>query len=394
MSKISQIVQAFVLSPLLWGGLSALAFYSALDAGYMKHPLIDRYLAGHWTAMVCMSMFFVGLAALVLKGMQLVTEFETLRSTMLDPIPVTGQPISYCSVLLERLAKLPAGWQRTYLVGRLRAAIDHVGRKDSSETLEDQLRDLADADYQRKHASYGVARIVVWAIPFIGCLGTVIGIGAAVANLPAEASDGSFAGIVSGLGMVFDTTALALALSVVLMVIQYDIEQIEGRLLMAVDARANAELIGRFQVDASPHDAPYDTMRELANTMVVATENLVKRQSELWEMGVQEANKRWTDQSAAGSEQLEALVSGALAKVLGGAGGTNLNFDSGHSEFAPPPHVSLVSHEDLLHERDVMLEIVEMTRQGSRNWPVRKSRYFKPKQSSEADFNGSWLDRS
>jgi len=392
MSNIYKTAQAVILSPLLWGSLAAVAFYGVLDAGYVDHPLVLRYLAGHWTAMVCVTMFFIGLAALVLKALHLVGEFETLRATILDPIPPDGQPVSQCGLLLERLQKLPAGWQQTYLVARLREAIEYVRRKDSAESLDDQLRDLVDADYQRKHASYGVARIVIWAIPFIGCLGTVIGIGAAVANLPADASDSSLSGIVSGLGMVFDTTALALALSVALMVVQFMIEQVEGRLLLAVDARVNAEIVGRFQVAANPNDAPYDTMRELADTMVMATENLIKRQSELWEMGVHEANKRWTDQSSESAQQMEALVAGAVAKALGG-GGVNVGFDPGHGEFAPP-HVSFVSHEDLAREREVLLELIEITREGSTNWPVRKSRHFKPKKLGDEIFNASWIDRS
>jgi hypothetical protein len=40
-------------------------------------------------------MFFIGLSSLLLKGLHLISEFETLRATMLDPIPPDGQPVSH-----------------------------------------------------------------------------------------------------------------------------------------------------------------------------------------------------------------------------------------------------------------------------------------------------------
>src|SRR5262249_47338765 len=119
MPKLQKIVQAVALSSLLWGSLASVAFYGVMDAGYLDHPLAQRCLAGHWTAIVCLTMFFIGLAALLLKSIGLVGEFEALNGNMFEAIPPEGQSVADCAQLLERLEKLPAGWRHTYLVARL-----------------------------------------------------------------------------------------------------------------------------------------------------------------------------------------------------------------------------------------------------------------------------------
>ena len=131
-------------------------------------------------------------------------------------------------------------------------------RKSSAETLDDELRALADYDVDRMHASYSLVRIIVWAIPILGFLGTVIGITLAIAKLSPDQLENSLPEVTAGLGIAFDTTALALALSMVLMFAKFFVERLETRLLMAVDRRVAEELVGRFQTygtGADPHVA-------------------------------------------------------------------------------------------------------------------------------------------
>ncbi len=54
--------------------------------------------------------------------------------------------------------------------------LQHVRRHGSAETLDDELKYLSDIDAGRLHTGYGLFRVIVWAIPILGFLGTVIGI--------------------------------------------------------------------------------------------------------------------------------------------------------------------------------------------------------------------------
>ena len=87
-------------------------------------------------------------------------------------------------------------------------------------------------------------RFVIWAIPIMGFLGTVIGITVAIASLSPTQLE-NISGVVAGLGTAFDTTATALALSMVLMFVQFAIDRTEQKLLAEVDERAWTALAGR-----------------------------------------------------------------------------------------------------------------------------------------------------
>ena len=97
------------------------------------------------------------------------------------------------------------------------------------------------------NANYALVRIIIWAIPILGLLGTVIGITIAIANLKPETLEQSMSDVTSGLGVAFDHTGEALTLTMILMFIKYGVERSESRLLAIVDERAEEELIGRFQ---------------------------------------------------------------------------------------------------------------------------------------------------
>ena len=113
---------------------------------------------------------------------------------------------------------------------RLRDALDFVRRTNSADALEPHLRHLEEVESVRINAAYSMVRIIIWAIPILGLLGTVIGITIAVANLNPETLEESMAKVTHGLGVAFDHTATALSLTMLLMFTKSAIERIEDTL--------------------------------------------------------------------------------------------------------------------------------------------------------------------
>jgi hypothetical protein len=307
---------AIVRSPVLWGLLATVGFYALVRSGTLARPGIVRYFDAHWTLNVETGAFFVALAALVIKGLDVAAQARLLRSPVLGEAPPGGQPISDVKLLLSRIAALPRSWQESYLVGRFRAALEYIDRKQSLEGLEGELHYLADADAGRMHASYALVRILIWAIPILGFLGTVIGITIAIANLSPEALEQSLPAVTGGLGVAFDTTALALGLCMLLMVVQYVVDKAEGRLLSRVDEQAARELIGRFQDSGAVADPLVGAVRRMAETVVKATERLVVQQTELWKATVEAAHQHWTQVASVSGKQLETTLSTTLERSL------------------------------------------------------------------------------
>jgi biopolymer transport protein ExbB/TolQ len=203
--------------------------------GVITNPLVIRYLAGHWVEYVEVVMFFVGLAALVIKGVEIRSQRQEVTAEWLEPIPEGGQNPADAHALAATLVEADGNGksnpdQSSYVVRRLREAIDLVVRTGSADTLEDHLKYLSDLDASRAAQSYGLVRFVIWAIPIMGFLGTVIGITDAIACLSPSQLD-NMTGVVAGLGTAFDTTAIALGLSMVLMLLQFVVDRSEQTLL-------------------------------------------------------------------------------------------------------------------------------------------------------------------
>jgi biopolymer transport protein ExbB/TolQ len=103
--------------------------------------------------------------------------------------------------------------------------------------------------------SYSVARILVWAIPLLGFIGTVVGISGAVNGFSGFLQQSSdieqikqgIGTVTSGLAVAFDTTLLALFVSVLVMIPLVLVERQESRLLLAVDIYINDKILPRLK---------------------------------------------------------------------------------------------------------------------------------------------------
>ncbi len=315
MSRIHRLVAAVFRSPILWGAATGTAFFALVHSGTLGREFLPRYCAGHPVNYAETYLFFIGLAVLVLRALDVAAQRQRLPQIHLGPVPPGGQSPQEVPSLVARLERLPRAWQDDYLVRRLRDGLQYVLRRGSGSGLSEHLNHLANTDDERSHAGLGLLRLIVWAIPILGFLGTVIGITMAIANLRPNALEESMGEVTAGLGVAFDTTALALALSIVLMFVQHYVDRACAGLLEEVARRTEQELLGRFP-EIEPAVPESAAVRGLAETMIRSLEQLVRRQAELWEQALDEAQGRWARMAAEAGQQLQSALAAALADTL------------------------------------------------------------------------------
>ncbi len=308
--------------PLLLGLAATSVFFALIYRGPLNHPVMHRYFASHPVTFCETGLFFVGLAALLLKMLEVCSQFLGLGAVQLEPVPAGGNSLEDCERLRQQLDKLPSATRQSPLARRLRDALDHVQRSGTAAQLNDELKYLADVEAARQQESYSLVRIVIWATPMLGFLGTVMGITEALGDLSANAKllatsiDTAIQGLLGGLYVAFDTTALALTLSMLLMFVQYVIDRIEQQLLSTVDGRATEELVGRFQGMATSTDPAVAAIERVAHAMLRATEQLVQRQAQLWQATVEVAQAEWQSLYDSAGQQLQSSLSTSLAAAL------------------------------------------------------------------------------
>jgi biopolymer transport protein ExbB/TolQ len=316
MDPIQRVIRAVFRSPWVWGSLASFGFYVLIDRGVIKGEYVGRYFTSHPVEYTATTFFFVALVFLFFKITDVAAQWGTLRQTLLGPRHSSGESPGDAPALLDRLAELPARLREGYLPSRLKAALEYVNRQGTADRLEDELKYLADADVAAANSSYAMVRIIIWAIPILGFLGTVIGITMAVSSLAPQSLEESLPTVTSGLGVAFDTTAQALLLSMVLMFSQYLVDRAEGRLLAAVDRRALDELSGRFEVEKGGHDPNLAAVRRMAEGVLHTLERLGERQTALWQAAMDAAHERWSRLTGTAGRELETALTAAISQGL------------------------------------------------------------------------------
>ena len=318
MSRITSFSEWLLRSPVIWGGMACMAFYALLTNNIIDSALLDRYLSSHWIEVATMALACIALAALIIRLVSLVPESVVMDRDLLEPPVAGGQPTSEASRLNYQLDEVPSTYQNTYLVQRLRAAIDYVTRKDSAETLEKQLHHLEEVDLDRMSSGYSLVRVILWAVPSLGFLGTVLGIGAAIGYLSFDGDNivESLKQVIPPLTSAFDTTALSLALSLPLMFCKFLVERYESQLLSQVDSRTEQEMVGRFFEYGSASDPQVAAVRRMAEQVIRTVESMTVRQAQVLQDTIEESQRHWADISSATEKLLNESIEATLHDSL------------------------------------------------------------------------------
>lgn len=301
--------------PVLWGMAACGAFYALVLAGPLSHPLIESLFADHPVEYVATAMFFLGMATLAVKQIQIARQRRLADAELFGRLPDQRWTLSDAAALAERLDRLAGGLRHSYLVNRLIDALRFVHRSGTASQLDDELDDLADGATQRAEADYGIVRMFVWAIPILGFLGTVIGIAMAMGKLAPQDLEESLPEVMASLTVAFNTTILALGLCIVLFFAQFFTQRREEKLLDLIDQRARELLLGRFGATRSIEAAPGG-----AGAMVEAIEQagrrMIEQQTEIWQQAVERLEVRSAEIALAAARQLQEALDQAMRSSL------------------------------------------------------------------------------
>lgn len=130
-----------------------------------------------------------------------------------------------------------------------RAFLTALHRFRSTRNIQDvstAVRDLCDSESDRLDSELSMIRYIAWAIPSIGFLGTVRGIGEALAQAH-QAVEGDIAGVTQSLGVAFNSTFIALLISIVVMFVLHQLQQAQERVVLDTQTYLDRHLIRHMQ---------------------------------------------------------------------------------------------------------------------------------------------------
>ena len=199
-----------------------------------------------WEQEACFILAFWALSLMGYKAMLTVRERNIL---MMDLIPLNQGT----SILPEDtreysrpIQALPDD-QRGFLLPR--ALLTALHRFRSTRNIQDvssSVRAICESESERLDSELSMIRFIAWAIPSIGFLGTVRGIGQALGQAH-KAVQGDIAGVTQSLGVAFNSTFVALLISIVVMFLMHRLQLVQERIVLDTEDYCDTRLIQNLQ---------------------------------------------------------------------------------------------------------------------------------------------------
>lgn len=123
-------------------------------------------------------------------------------------------------------------------------------RFNSTRSIQDvvsAIRDRAELSAEEMESDLSLIRYIAWAIPSVGFIGTVRGIGDALGQAE-QAIEGDISGVTNSLGLAFNSTLVALLLSIILMFMMHLLQSRQEGLILDVDAYCREKLVGLMKI--------------------------------------------------------------------------------------------------------------------------------------------------
>lgn len=260
----------YLLLALVLAVAEMLALYLILSVVYRTSPL-ESFLGQvpdstvPWSAAVLLSrgtlqplnccLFGFGATLLVLRMWMMPGEFKAFDQPYFAGIPTNerNEPVineQTRAIPLANVRRIAEDYSGTLplLVRRLEAGSRRLAEEGDATQVQSVMQAVADIDRDALESRFTILRYLIWLIPTIGFLGTVMGIGRAIAGFTGflarfGGSEGDFqsqlqpvlGGMAGELGVAFDTTVLALLLSALIVAMTSIVQSREEGLLSSID---------------------------------------------------------------------------------------------------------------------------------------------------------------
>ncbi|MCC9605016.1 MotA/TolQ/ExbB proton channel family protein [Blastopirellula sp. JC732] len=257
-----------LLWPGIFGFFAAVAFMLLLwpsKGTYIGDLFLEGGVQGVAIQFLSTFLFFWAMAILWLKQRKIRRQRDYL---LMDVLPTDISPeirIDTLDRFVDNIRQLPGEHGESFLINRVLRGLQHFRvRRSAAETVT-MMASQSEIDSNNVASSYTALKVLIWAIPTMGFIGTVLGISLAVASLAGALGGNdpsqlmtSLTSMFSGLGTAFNTTLVALVMSMIIKFPMSSLQKSEEGVLNWVDEYCNENLLRRLN-DGREHEAQQPT---------------------------------------------------------------------------------------------------------------------------------------
>ena len=196
----------------------------------------------------CFILMLWAFAIMTLKAQSSINERKLLQE---DLVPVReGQSIRPNEIndFLRQLENLPDSKKDLLLPRILMNGLKRFATTKNVQDVSTTTHTMVESEADRLESELSMIRYIAWAIPSIGFIGTVRGIGAAL-SLAHRAVDGDISGVTQNLGVAFNSTFIALLISIVIMFLVHQLQLLQERQIFETEKYCDQNLITHLKGD-------------------------------------------------------------------------------------------------------------------------------------------------
>lgn len=244
------IVHAFYVSVVRPNAVEVIAEQNMLaeqDPDFVRERSI-WVLVKDFEQEACFILMFWALAIMGYKASKLTSE-RKLLDVDLVPVP-EGMRIlpEDTREFARQVQALPDDRQRMLLPRALLNALRRFASTRSIQDVSSSTHTICESEADRLESELAMIRYISWAIPSIGFIGTVRGIGEALAQAD-KAVKGDIAGVTQSLGVAFNSTFIALLISIFLMFLVHQLQLMQERLVFDSENYCDDKVIRHLKAD-------------------------------------------------------------------------------------------------------------------------------------------------
>jgi biopolymer transport protein ExbB/TolQ len=216
------------------------------DPGYVQERSV-WVIIRDFEQEACFILMLWAMAIMALKGVNTARERRFLQLDFVAVEPGTRILPEDAREYARHIEELPASQQSFLLPRSLLSALHRFTATRNIQDVSATAHALCDSEADRLESELSMVRYIAWAIPSIGFIGTVRGIGEALGQAH-KAVEGDIAGVTQSLGVAFNSTFIALLISIVLMFLLHQLQLQQERLVLDTQTYLDHQLIQHLQV--------------------------------------------------------------------------------------------------------------------------------------------------
>ena len=198
------------------------------------------------------------LAFLIIKSKKLALQKQALDIRLIPPDAAPDFVISPMNAqeILVALNRQVLRVEDFMLLWRVECALGNLKNIGRVSDVSSLLSDLAEQDANFIESSYTLPKGLIWAIPVLGFIGTVLGLSQAVGGFGAvvaggadlNALKGALGGVTGGLATAFETTLIALVAALIIQLLLTFLQQKEDAFLDNCASYCHNQLTSRLRM--------------------------------------------------------------------------------------------------------------------------------------------------